>query len=153
MISRPTGTCDRRGDHQATGALHRGSASSGTDLRAVSAAHRSLRAERRPEAIAAHCPAFALSPFAPGRGLIRRPSRALAGWAGVAWLPAGSLRRGQDMVGYIEIVAAATDPARATNATWRSLDVPTERSARVSAERSMRWRPSSRRNAGAALLR
>ena len=33
---------------------------------------------------------------------------------GVAWaLPAGSLRRGQDMVGDIEIVAAAADPSRA----------------------------------------
>ena len=38
---------------------------------------------------------------------------------GVAWaLPLGSLRRGQDMVGDIEIVAAASDPASAIENCW-----------------------------------
>jgi DNA polymerase (family 10) len=105
------------------GALHRGlGVTSGTDLAAAVADQRIRRLpgldEAAEAAIAAalpglrvHVPRIAL-----GRAVsIVEPILAhLREVAGVAWaLPAGSLRRGQDMVGDIEIVAAATDPSRA----------------------------------------
>jgi DNA polymerase (family X) len=105
------------------GALYRGlGVTSGTDLAAAVSEQRIRNLpgldDAAEEAIAAalpglrvHVPRIAL-----GRAIsIVEPILAhLREVAGVAWaLPAGSLRRGQDMVGDIEIVAAAADPSRA----------------------------------------
>ncbi len=105
------------------GALHRGlGVTSGTDLAAAVAEHRvqnlpGLDAAAE-EAIAAALPGLRahIPRIALGRAvaIVEPILEHLRDVAGVAWaMPAGSLRRGQDMVGDIEIVAAASDPSRA----------------------------------------
>jgi DNA polymerase (family 10) len=105
------------------GALHVGlGATSGTDLAAAVAEHRikslpGLDAAAE-EAIAAALPGLRahIPRIALGRAvaIVEPILEHLREVTGVAWaLPAGSLRRGQDMVGDIEIVAAASDPSRA----------------------------------------
>ncbi len=105
------------------GALHHGlGVTSGTDLAAAVSEQR-IRSlpglsEAAEAAIAAALPGLRahIPRIALGRAVsIVEPILAhLREVAGVAWaMPAGSLRRGQDMVGDIEIVAATADPSRA----------------------------------------